>query len=218
MITEDKQIKHNTLIYPHERLIIANKKLNPPIYQYFMLYKPKGMRGDFVENNNSQHRAISKWIQCIATNNAKNKNLYRLRLVGRLDIDCSGLILCTNDGILTDLLKSPNIGIRRTYRCDISRNHEQNKFSNIWTLQTQGRQLKKDIGWVQAVNIKPRGRLDDVDTLVLDDDYDMMQVMDAEREEMMKRKIEELKMKNDTDIPLKKELGHDILDDKVNIK
>ena len=113
---------------------------------------------------------MTKWIHLISKTNPINANLYRLRLVGRLDIDCSGLMLCTNDGILTDLLKSPNIGIERTYRCDISRNHHENKFSNIWTLMTQGTQLRKDIGWIDAVKIKPRGKLDSVDTLNLDDD------------------------------------------------
>ena len=89
-----------------------------------------------------------------------------------MDIDCHGLMLCTNDGVLTDLLKSPAVGIERVYRCDISRNHHENKFSNIWTLQTRGTQLKKDIGWIDALQIKPRGRLDSVDTLDIDGEAD----------------------------------------------
>eukprot|EP01084_Bolivina_argentea_P079473 144155_1 len=212
-----KPIKHNTLIYPHERIIISNKKLICPIYQYFMLYKPNGMRGDLYENE-YENRCISKWIQFIANNSERNKNLYRLRLVGRMDIDCSGLILCTNDGILTDLLKSPSIGIDRTYRCDISRNHHENKFSNIWTLQ-RGTQLKKDIGWIDAVQIKPRGRLDNVDTLILDNNetdnnHDELEKNEIEKDKIMEQKIAEIQVKNAGDIPLKKELGHDILDDK----
>eukprot|EP01083_Nonionella_stella_P024884 68541_1 len=211
---ELKAIKHNTLIYPHQRLIISNKKLSVPLYQYFMLYKPKGMRGDLYENE-YEDRAISKWIQLITKNSERNKNAFRLRLVGRMDIDCSGLFLSTNDGILTDLLKSPTIGLDRTYRCDISRNHHENKFSNIWKLKSRGAQLKQD-GWVDAMEIKPRGRLDSVDTLILEEmnDEDELEKAEIERDKMMEQKIAELKLKNEGDIPLKKELGHDVLDDK----
>ena len=150
---EEKPVKHNTLIYPHHRLLISNQKLPFPAYEYWMMYKPKGMRGDLNEHL-PQNRAISRWTQSIAQQSATNQGRFRLRLVGRLDIDCHGLLLCTNDGILTDLLKSPNVGIERTYRCDITRNHHENKFSNIWTLQTRGTQLKKDVGWIDATKIK----------------------------------------------------------------
>ena len=207
-------IKHNSVIYPHERIIISNKKLAAPTLQYFMLYKPKGMKGELFEMNH-QNRAISKWIQLIA--NKSNENQFRLRLCGRLDIDCSGLILCTNDGIMTDLLKSPSIGVERTYRCDISRKHHENKFSNIWTLQTKGTQLRKDIGWIDAVRIKARGRLDDVDSLILEDmdeDEEEAEKSQMEKDKLMEQKISELKLKKHGDIPLKKELGHDVLDDK----
>lgn len=182
---EDKEIKHNTLIYPHQRLVISNQRLPAPVYEYWMMYKPKGMRGDLNEHR-PQNRAIVRWIQSVAEQSKGNGGRFRLRLVGRLDIDCHGLLLCSNDGILTDLLKSPDVGIERVYRCDISRNHHQNKFSNIWTLQTRGTQLKKDVGWIDAVRIKPRGRLDSVDTLDLDDD----DASDSDSEDTAKGKLQ----------------------------
>ncbi len=87
----------NDIITVNSRRIHAEKKV------YFLLNKPKG-----VICTNSDPQGRRKAIDLITTGE-------RIFCVGRLDADTTGLIILTNDSILTNKLTHPRYGIAKTY-------------------------------------------------------------------------------------------------------
>lgn len=76
---------------------------------YLMMNKPKGYISATTDN---RHKTVFDLI--------KGYNINNLKIVGRLDIDTTGLLLITTDGDFVHALTSPNKDIYKTYKvlCD----------------------------------------------------------------------------------------------------
>ena len=74
------------------------------MYHYYMFHKPAGC---VTAVSDTQHKTVMDYM----------KNLTRkdLNPVGRLDIDTEGLLLITNDGMLSHELLSPTKHVPKTY-------------------------------------------------------------------------------------------------------
>jgi len=100
-IQKKPEIKVN--IYQDE-ILVAGKQVKYISYEYYMLYKPKGV---VSATQDKKDRTV---IDLIFGKNRKD-----LFPVGRLDKDTEGLLLITNDGELAHRLLSPKKHVEKTY-------------------------------------------------------------------------------------------------------
>lgn len=100
-IQKKPEIKVN--IYQDE-ILIDKKQVKYISYEYYMLYKPKGVVSA------TQDKRDKTVIDLIFGKNRKD-----LFPVGRLDKDTEGLLLITNDGELAHRLLSPKKHVEKTY-------------------------------------------------------------------------------------------------------
>lgn len=100
-IQKKPEIKVN--IYQDE-ILIDKKQVKYISYEYYMLYKPKGVVSA------TQDKTDKTVIDLIFGKNRKD-----LFPVGRLDKDTEGLLLITNDGELAHRLLSPKKHVGKTY-------------------------------------------------------------------------------------------------------
>ena len=82
-----------------ENTILDNNKN----YEYYLLYKPREVISSVKDEVG--RKTVTDLI-------ATNQRIYP---VGRLDYDTTGLILLTNDGVLTNKLTHPSNQIEKTY-------------------------------------------------------------------------------------------------------
>ena len=82
-----------------ENTILDNNKN----YEYYLLYKPR--EGISSAKDEVGRKTVTDLIQ----------TSQRIYPVGRLDYDTTGLILLTNDGVLTNKLTHPSSNIEKTY-------------------------------------------------------------------------------------------------------
>ncbi|WP_299490814.1 16S rRNA pseudouridine(516) synthase [uncultured Shewanella sp.] len=78
---------------------------------YIMLHKPIGV---VSATKDKQHKTV---IDCLATSGltVSETNIDTLHIVGRLDLNTSGLLLLTNDGRWSSALMSPNKKVKKVY-------------------------------------------------------------------------------------------------------
>ncbi len=96
---------------PHSLVTLYGKRILPPKENiYILLNKPKG-----VTTTKSDRFAEHKILDVLPP---KFKDLYP---VGRLDKDTTGLILLTNDGILTHRMSHPSFEVDKSYRVVLDR-------------------------------------------------------------------------------------------------
>lgn len=95
---------------PHRDRIAVDGKLLPPPQpkRYLLLHKPRG----YVT---SRHDPQGRPVVLDLVRRAQ----VRLFPVGRLDFDCEGLLLLTNDGELANRLLHPRFGIPRVYETEV---------------------------------------------------------------------------------------------------
>ena len=104
LINGKKATEHGQRVNPEiDEILINNKKIIKPAFQYILLNKPKG-----VVTTVSDERKRPTVTSLI-------KSKERVYPVGRLDQDSRGLILLTNDGDLTYHLTHPKFHIPKTY-------------------------------------------------------------------------------------------------------
>jgi 16S rRNA pseudouridine516 synthase len=77
----------------------------PPATRYLMLHKPAGY---LCANDDGQHPTVLDLIEL--------PNRYSLQIVGRLDLDTTGLLLLTDDGKWNHRITSPRSECTKTYR------------------------------------------------------------------------------------------------------
>lgn len=87
-------------------VIINGATISAPATRYFMLHKPKA----FVCATKDQHQATVIDLLVDEPNSDK------LHIAGRLDIDTTGLVLITDDGLWTHNVISPNKQCPKRYR------------------------------------------------------------------------------------------------------
>ncbi len=97
-------------ILESDLVLLDEQPLAAPGPRYFMLHKPQGY---VSANKDSQHPTALELLDEL------NKD--KLQIVGRLDIDTTGLLLITDDGQWNHRITSPRSECDKTYYVTLSR-------------------------------------------------------------------------------------------------
>lgn len=99
IITElGTKVKTSDIIEVENTILNNNKN-----YEYYLLYKPREVLS--AVSDNTDRKTVVDFINT-------NERIYP---IGRLDYDTTGIILLTNDGILTNKLMHPSSEIEKQY-------------------------------------------------------------------------------------------------------
>lgn len=127
-----------------DQVFVDGKHLEPVGQIYLMLNKPKGY---VCATFDSEHPTVIDLVRNFAENstNPKYKRilLSDLQIVGRLDLDTTGLVLLTNDGDWNHKITSPNSQCKKTYFVTLAEDVSeatQEKFIN--GIQLEGEKKK----------------------------------------------------------------------------
>lgn len=91
-----------------DRVIVDGIPVRKDAPEYFIMHKPRG-----VVCTNRDPAGRPRAIDLLPPIEA------RLYVVGRLDVDSSGLLLMTNDGELAEEITHPRLGIPKIYRVEV---------------------------------------------------------------------------------------------------
>ena len=121
----NKPIKNpNFRIDPKRKNVYYNGKIiRPKRRVYFILNKPKGMSCQKNENN-----SVYDLIEKIDLDEEIKNSLF---VVGRLDINTSGLIVITNDGSLATRILDPDKKIKKAYLVNIDKNINESDIDKL---------------------------------------------------------------------------------------
>lgn len=97
-----------------DRVIVDGDPVRVQPLEYWMLHKPKGV-ACAVQDSAGRRRAIDFLPD----------GCPRMLVVGRLDVESSGLLLLTNDGELAQRIAHPRCGIPSLYRVEVRGQAEQ---------------------------------------------------------------------------------------------
>ena len=120
--SSDKNIDENKDIIKVNNKLITYKK-----HVYIMLNKPKNV---ISATDDNKHKTVIDLI--------KGYDTYNIFPVGRLDIDTEGLLILTNDGILSHNLLSPKKHVEKEYLVKLKENindHNIHKVENSIELE-----------------------------------------------------------------------------------
>ena len=101
-----------------------NKIVNYKPFVYIMMNKPAGVISATEDNHH-------KTVIDLLNNNYKTYDIFP---VGRLDIDTEGLLLLTNDGVLSHNLLSPKKHVDKKYYVKIARPLSESDIKN-WKME-----------------------------------------------------------------------------------
>jgi pseudouridine synthase len=90
-------------VTPEDVVAVRGEAVEPRELKYFLLNKPRG-----VASTRSDPHADKVIVDLVPGGRA-------LFPVGRLDVDTTGLIILTNDGVLANRLMHPRYGVPKTY-------------------------------------------------------------------------------------------------------
>jgi len=88
------------------RVSLTGTTVMPPTARYFMLHKPAGY---VCTNKDREHPTVLDLLE-------QEPRPENLQIVGRLDIDTTGLVLITDDGQWNHRITSPRTDTAKTYR------------------------------------------------------------------------------------------------------
>src|SRR5690606_18853550 len=88
-----------------DRISFNGQRLEPLRPRYLMLHKPAGY---VCANSDSQHPTVLDLID--------EPRKHQLQIVGRLDVDTTGLVLITDDGQWNHRVTSPRSQCKKVYR------------------------------------------------------------------------------------------------------
>ena len=98
-----------TLVDPqHDRVIVDGNIVRAQKNEYFLMHKPKG-----VVCTNRDPGGRMRAVDLLPPLKT------RLNVVGRLDVDSSGLLLLTNDGELAEQVTHPRLEMPKVYRVEV---------------------------------------------------------------------------------------------------
>lgn len=113
---------------------LAGRLLRSALPRYFMLHKPDGY---VCANKDSKHRTVLDLID--------EDNRETLHIVGRLDIDTTGLVLLTDDGQWSHRVTAPKSDCNKTYLLQTAEPIAEQlveQFARGLFLQTEKQRLK----------------------------------------------------------------------------
>ncbi|SER62510.1 pseudouridine synthase [Lachnobacterium bovis] len=93
-----------------DEIMYNNQIIEYKKYQYFLLNKPSGC---VTATNDNVHKTVMDYLE------AETKKYKNLSPVGRLDKDTEGLLLITNDGLLSHDLLSPSHHVAKKYYVEL---------------------------------------------------------------------------------------------------
>jgi 16S rRNA pseudouridine516 synthase len=114
------------LVSPGMAVVWAGESLATPTHRYFMVHKPAGV---VCATRDAQHPTV---LELIDVPNPADLHLGRsrhpasrgtrasLHIVGRLDLDATGLVLVTDDGAWSHRVMSPRHKVPKTYRVTLA--------------------------------------------------------------------------------------------------
>lgn len=105
----DLVIRVNTQITNENKAYLNGQELRIPGNSYFMLHKPAGY---VCSTDDPRHQSVLHLIEI--------KDRLDLHIVGRLDLDTTGLLLLTSDGQWSHRISSPNKKCAKTYEAYLS--------------------------------------------------------------------------------------------------
>jgi 16S rRNA pseudouridine516 synthase len=97
--------KGDQKISGQEAITLNNVIIEPSYSRYYMLHKPSGY---ICANQDADHPTVMDLIEL--------PNKHKLQIVGRLDIDTTGLVLLTDDGDWNHRITSPRHKCIKVYR------------------------------------------------------------------------------------------------------
>ncbi len=89
-------------------IVVDGSRVRAQPNEYFLIHKPKG-----VVCTNRDPAGRPRAIDLLPP------NIPRLFVVGRLDVDSSGLLLATNDGELATMVMHPRYGVPKLYHVEV---------------------------------------------------------------------------------------------------
>ncbi|MFT5707025.1 MAG: 16S rRNA pseudouridine516 synthase, partial [Oceanospirillaceae bacterium] len=95
-------------IGPFDQVVFDSKILQQRSAQYFMLHKPVGV---VCANHDDIHKTVFDLLGSI--------DYSQLHVVGRLDLNTSGLVLITNDGKWSKSITSPANKVTKKYQVEL---------------------------------------------------------------------------------------------------
>lgn len=118
-------VNPNHFFNPKKSLVkIGNEKTRKAPKLYFLINKPAG----YLSQKSEGEKTIYDLIGKLDIPNEHKKSLFA---VGRLDKDTEGLLILTNDGVLSDLLANPENKISKKYYAMLEKPADKNKIKTL---------------------------------------------------------------------------------------
>jgi 23S rRNA pseudouridine2605 synthase len=109
MVNGKKVTELGYSVKPKDKVFVSGKLIHPIKHEYYRFYKPAG----YITT--AEDEKGRKTIYDLLP-----ENLHKLKPVGRLDKDSTGLIILTNDGDLINELTHPSAKVPKLYRVSIN--------------------------------------------------------------------------------------------------
>ena len=109
------------IVNPKDKVFIDKKLVHPIKHEYYRFYKPSGYITSADDENGR------KTIYDILP-----EKLQKLKPVGRLDRESTGLLILTNDGDLINSLTHPSVKVPKLYRVTIDGKITQNDIDTMY--------------------------------------------------------------------------------------
>lgn len=103
-----------------DSIIFDGKELSLSTFEYYMLNKPKGIISASRKNSLKRGEKVPFGEEKYAVDLIRESSKTDLFPAGRLDKDTEGLLLITNDGLLSHRLLSPKKHVDKTYYTELS--------------------------------------------------------------------------------------------------
>jgi 23S rRNA pseudouridine2605 synthase len=109
MVNGKKVTELGFSVKPKDKVFVNGKLIHPVKHEYYRFYKPAGYIT--TADDEKGRKTIYDLLP---------ETLHKLKPVGRLDKDSTGLIILTNDGDLINELTHPSVKVPKLYRVSIN--------------------------------------------------------------------------------------------------
>ena len=121
MVNGKKVTELGFSVKPKDKVFVNGKLIHPIKHEYYRFYKPAGYIT--TADDEKGRKTIYDLLP---------ENLHKLKPVGRLDKDSTGLIILTNDGDLINELTHPSVKVPKLYRVAINGKITQNDINTMY--------------------------------------------------------------------------------------
>ena len=121
MVNGKKVTELGFSVKPKDKVFVNGKLIHPIKHEYYRFYKPAGYIT--TADDEKGRKTIYDLLP---------ENLHKLKPVGRLDKDSTGLIILTNDGDLINELTHPSAKVPKLYRVSINGKISQKDIDSMY--------------------------------------------------------------------------------------